>query len=73
MDCFRTSQKFLLHAISINVLRSEDKRCEIFQLFMLQSLFIMFDKIDSGVDIDILKLVGDNKGHPIFSRNSTTG
>ena len=38
----------------------EKKKNEILQMKMLEPNFIMLDEIDSGVDVDALKIVGDN-------------
>ncbi len=38
----------------------EKKKNEILQMLMLEPSFIMLDEIDSGVDVDSLKIVGDN-------------
>ena len=38
----------------------EKKKNEILQMKMLEPSFIMLDEIDSGVDVDALKIVGDN-------------
>lgn len=38
----------------------EKKKNEILQMKMLEPTFIMLDEIDSGVDVDALKIVGDN-------------
>ena len=38
----------------------EKKKNEILQMLMLEPSFIMLDEIDSGVDVDALKIVGDN-------------
>lgn len=38
----------------------EKKKNEILQMLMLEPNFIMLDEIDSGVDVDALKIVGDN-------------
>ncbi len=38
----------------------EKKKNEILQMKMLNPSFIMLDEIDSGVDVDALKIVGDN-------------
>lgn len=50
----------------------EKKKNEILQMKMLEPEFIMLDEIDSGVDVDALKIVGDNinmykKEHPSSS------
>ena len=38
----------------------EKKKNEILQMKMLEPSFVMFDEIDSGVDVDSLKIVGKN-------------
>lgn len=38
----------------------EKKKNEILQMKVLEPSFIMLDEIDSGVDVDALKIVGDN-------------
>ncbi len=38
----------------------EKKKNEILQMKMLEPKFVMFDEIDSGVDVDSLKIVGKN-------------
>ena len=38
----------------------EKKKNEILQMKMLKPSFVMLDEIDSGVDVDSLKVVGDN-------------
>lgn len=38
----------------------EKKKNEILQMKMLEPKFVMLDEIDSGVDVDALKIVGDN-------------
>ncbi len=38
----------------------EKKKNEILQMKMLNPSFVMLDEIDSGVDVDALKIVGDN-------------
>lgn len=38
----------------------EKKKNEILQMKILEPSFIMLDEIDSGVDVDALKIVGDN-------------
>lgn len=50
----------------------EKKKNEILQMKMLEPSFIMLDEIDSGVDVDALKIVGDNinlykKSNPLSS------
>ena len=38
----------------------EKKKNEIVQMYMLKPSFIMLDEIDSGLDVDSLKLVGES-------------
>ena len=41
----------------------EKKKNEILQMLMLEPSFIMLDEIDSGVDVDALKIVGFLPNH----------
>lgn len=45
--------------INSNFSGGERKKSEILQLLMLKPKFIILDELDSGLDIDSLKLVGD--------------
>ena len=38
----------------------ERKKNEILQMYMLEPSLVMLDEIDSGLDVDSLKIVGDN-------------
>ena len=58
----RTSIPFEMSTRNLNEGFSggEKKKNEILQMKMLEPSFIMLDEIDSGVDVDALKIVGDN-------------
>ena len=50
----------------------EKKKNEILQMKMLEPSFIMLDEIDSGVDVDALKIVSDNINEYISSHPSSS-
>ncbi|MDR0418377.1 MAG: Fe-S cluster assembly ATPase SufC [Puniceicoccales bacterium] len=60
MDYLGLNREFASRAINVGFSGGEKKRCEILQMLMLQPLFIVLDEIDSGLDIDALKLVAKN-------------
>jgi Fe-S cluster assembly ATP-binding protein len=60
MDRLGLDRKFSSRAINVGFSGGEKKRCEILQMLMLQPSFAIFDEIDSGLDIDALKLVAEN-------------
>ncbi|MDR1366535.1 MAG: Fe-S cluster assembly ATPase SufC [Puniceicoccales bacterium] len=60
MDHLGLNREFASRAINVGFSGGEKKRCEILQMLMLQPSFIILDEIDSGLDIDALKLVAEN-------------
>jgi Fe-S cluster assembly ATP-binding protein len=52
-------QSFLYRACNDNFSGGEKKRFEIVQMLVLQPRFIILDEIDSGLDIDALRLIGN--------------
>ncbi len=46
--------------INFNMSGGEKKKNELLQLFMLEPKFIILDEIDSGLDIDAIKVVGNS-------------
>ncbi|MDR1435336.1 MAG: Fe-S cluster assembly ATPase SufC [Puniceicoccales bacterium] len=60
MDRLGFDRKFSARAINVDFSGGEKKRCEILQMLMLQPSFVIFDEIDSGLDIDALKCVAEN-------------
>ncbi len=51
-------EKFLERNVHEGLSGGEKKRCEILQLLVLQPKLVLLDEIDSGLDVDSLKLVG---------------
>jgi Fe-S cluster assembly ATP-binding protein len=60
MDRLGLNREFSSRATNVGFSGGEKKRCEILQMLMLQPSFAMLDEIDSGLDIDALKLVAEN-------------
>jgi Fe-S cluster assembly ATP-binding protein len=60
MDCLRLGRDFSSRGINVGFSGGEKKRCEILQMLMLQPSFVILDEIDSGLDIDALKIVAEN-------------
>ena len=52
------SKAFVHRDINFNMSGGEKKKNELLQLFMLKPQFIILDEIDSGLDVDALKVVG---------------
>jgi len=53
-------KEFMHRDINYNMSGGEKKKNELLHLFMLEPKFIILDEIDSGLDIDALKIVGEN-------------
>ena len=51
-------KSFVHRDINFNMSGGEKKKNELLHLFMLEPKFIILDEIDSGLDIDALKIVG---------------
>lgn len=51
------SEDFMQRAVNEGFSGGERKRCEIVQMLVLKPTFVILDEIDSGLDIDSLKLV----------------
>ena len=71
-DSLRMPDEMVHRSINKGFSGGEKKKNEILQMLMLEPSFIMLDEIDSGVDGDALKVVGDNindykKEHPSSS------
>lgn len=53
--------KEMIHrGINLGFSGGERKKNEILQMFMLEPTMVMLDEIDSGLDVDSLKIVGNN-------------
>ncbi len=71
-DSLKMPDEMVHRSINKGFSGGEKKKNEILQMLMLEPSFIMLDEIDSGVDVDALKVVGDNindykKEHPSSS------
>lgn len=52
-------KEFMHRDVNFNMSGGEKKKNELLHLFMLEPKFIILDEIDSGLDIDALKTVGE--------------
>ena len=59
-DDLRMPEEMVHRSVNKGFSGGEKKKNEILQMKMLEPEFIMLDEIDSGVDVDALKIVGDN-------------
>lgn len=50
---------FIHRSINVGMSGGEKKKNELLHLFMLEPKFIILDEIDSGLDVDALKVVGE--------------
>lgn len=53
-------KEFMHRDVNFNMSGGEKKKNEMLHLFMLEPKFIILDEIDSGLDVDALKSVGEN-------------
>ncbi|MDR2812230.1 MAG: Fe-S cluster assembly ATPase SufC [Puniceicoccales bacterium] len=60
MDRLGLNRNFSPRALNVGFSGGEKKRCEVLQMLMLRPSFAILDEIDSGLDIDALKLVAGN-------------
>lgn len=52
-------KEFMHRDVNLNMSGGEKKKNELLHLFMLEPKFIILDEIDSGLDVDALKTVGE--------------
>ena len=53
--------KEMIHrSVNVGFSGGERKKNEILQMYLLKPSFVMLDEIDSGLDVDSLKIVGEN-------------
>ena len=57
MELLNIDHDFITRSINVGFSGGEKKRAEILQLAILEPQFVILDEIDSGLDIDALKLV----------------
>jgi Fe-S cluster assembly ATP-binding protein len=58
LEMLNFDKAFLARNINEGFSGGEKKRCEMVQLLVLQPKIVLLDEIDSGLDVDALKLVG---------------
>lgn len=57
MQLVQMKGEFVKRDVNVGFSGGEKKRCEIFQMAMLEPLFSILDETDSGLDVDALKIV----------------
>jgi Fe-S cluster assembly ATP-binding protein len=60
LDRLKIDRSFLRRYLNEGFSGGEKKRAEILQLALLQPAFAVLDEIDSGLDIDALRIVAEN-------------
>lgn len=60
VDQLKMSQDMIHRGVNSGFSGGERKKNEILQMYMLKPSLVMLDEIDSGLDVDSLKIVGDN-------------
>lgn len=56
---FNLSDDMVSRSLNVGFSGGEKKKNEIVQMYLLKPSFIMLDEIDSGLDVDSLKLIGE--------------
>lgn len=59
-DDLKMPEEMIHRSVNKGFSGGEKKKNEILQMKVLKPSFVMLDEIDSGVDVDALKIVGDN-------------
>ena len=59
MDALKIDRSFTSRSVNEGFSGGEKKRCDILQMLMLKPSFAILDEVDSGLDIDALKVVSD--------------
>ncbi|MDR2806948.1 MAG: Fe-S cluster assembly ATPase SufC [Puniceicoccales bacterium] len=60
MDHLGLNREFSSRAMNMGFSGGEKKRCEVLQILMLRPSFVLLDEIDSGLDIDALKVISES-------------
>ena len=53
-------KSFLSRQVNVGMSGGERKKNELFGMWILEPSFLLLDEIDSGLDVDAIKLVGQN-------------
>lgn len=59
VDELKMEKEMIHRSINVGFSGGERKKNEILQMYMLKPSFVMLDEIDSGLDVDSLKMVGN--------------
>lgn len=59
MDLLKMSRSFTSRSVNDGFSGGEKKRCDILQMLMLKPKFAVLDEVDSGLDIDALRIVSE--------------
>lgn len=59
-DKLKLNRDYIHRGVNQGFSGGERKKNEILQMYMLKPSIVMLDEIDSGLDVDSLKIVGDN-------------
>jgi len=60
VDNLKIDKESIHRSINVGFSGGERKKNEILQMYLLKPSFVILDEIDSGLDVDSLKVVGDN-------------
>jgi Fe-S cluster assembly ATP-binding protein len=70
LDILKIDEEFLKRHLNEGFSGGEKKRMEMLQMLVLSPEFIMLDEVDSGLDVDALKVVADAVNY-LHSKGST--
>ena len=59
MEALKMDKSFTTRSVNAGFSGGEKKRCDILQMLMLEPKFAVLDEVDSGLDIDALKIVSE--------------
>ena len=59
MESLKMDRSFTTRSVNDGFSGGEKKRCDILQMLMLEPKFAVLDEVDSGLDIDALKIVSE--------------
>lgn len=60
VEQLKMDKEMIHRSINVGFSGGERKKNEILQMYMLKPSFVMLDEIDSGLDVDSLKITGDS-------------